>query len=236
MRLCGFLVPFLLSACATIGNTLSNDHSFAPNEKAKARIVLGLTYLKHGNMLKARQNLEKALEHAPNDESAQLSLAHYYEQVGENAMAKQLYQTALTAHPDNGNVLNNYGTFLCKQGHYEDAVHYFTLAVNQAYYFLISSSYENAALCSLKAGKLRQAKLYFVRALAHDPNRAGSLLHLARLEIKDREFSNARMRLLKFHKYYGPKRTSLTLLIELESATGNTPLAQKYRTQLAELS
>lgn len=235
MRLSFLLLPFLLSACVTVETTPLNEPVADPKEKAEARIALGLGYLEQGNMLKARENLEKALEHYPGYYRAQLSLAHYYEQVGEGVSAKKMYQTALEMHPKNGNVLNNYGTFLCKRGDYKKADQYFNLAINQPYYYLLSASYENAALCSLKAENPQKAKLYFTRALDHDPNRARSILHLAKLEINDKEFTNARLRLIKFHQRYGLQKTSLKLLIELETAAGNSSLEKKYRTQLANL-
>ncbi len=54
-----------------------------PIAMSESRIELGLGYMGQGNMVRARENLELAIKHAPSYYRARLSMAHYYEQVGE---------------------------------------------------------------------------------------------------------------------------------------------------------
>ncbi|GHZ02766.1 type IV pilus biogenesis/stability protein PilW [Vibrio cholerae] len=225
-----------LAGCVTVTETAGNATQSDPTEMAEARIALGLGYLENGSMIKARENLEKALQHAPDYYRSQLSMAHYYEAVGENDSARKMYRTALSEHPKNGNVLNNFGTFLCKQGEYDTADQYFRRAVEQPYYYLISASYENAGLCALKAGKTDNAREYFKRAIDHDPNRLLSILQLTKMEIKAGDYTPARLRLMDLNQRYGYQKASLKLLIELEKRAGNSALEQKYQTLLKSLS
>ncbi|EGQ8476085.1 type IV pilus biogenesis/stability protein PilW [Vibrio cholerae] len=225
-----------LAGCVTVTETAGNATQSDPTEMAEARIALGLGYLENGSMIKARENLEKALQHAPDYYRSQLSMAHYYEAVGENDSARKMYRTALSEHPKNGNVLNNFGTFLCKQGEYDTADQYFRRAVEQPYYYLISASYENAGLCALKAGKTDNAREYFKRAIDHDPNRLLSILQLTRMEIEAGDYTPARLRLMDLNQRYGYQKSSLKLLIELEKRAGNSALEQKYQTLLNSLS
>lgn len=227
-------VALLLPGCVTVTDGPPKVEP-DPKEMAESRIALGLGYLEKGNMVRARENLELAIKHAPNYYRAQISMAHYFEQVGETAEAAKTYKKALRQDSRNGNVLNNYGTFLCKQGEYEKADQYFNRAIEQPYYYLVSASYENAALCALKSGKNDQAKYYFTRALDHDPIRARSILQLSQLEVQDEEFTNARIRLMKFHQMYGYQIPSLKILVELENKAGNAALEKKYQTKLDEL-
>ncbi|EGR5062784.1 type IV pilus biogenesis/stability protein PilW [Vibrio cholerae] len=225
-----------LAGCVTVTETAGNATQSDPTEMAEARIALGLGYLENGSMIKARENLEKALQHAPDYYRSQLSMAHYYEAVGENDSARKMYRTALSEHPKNGNVLNNFGTFLCKQGEYDTADQYFRRAVEQPYYYLISASYENAGLCALKAGKTDNAREYFKRAIDHDPNRLLSILQLTKMEIEAGDYTPARLRLMDLNQRYGYQKASLTLLIELEKRAGNSALEQKYQTLLNSIS
>ncbi|EGR1071739.1 TPA: type IV pilus biogenesis/stability protein PilW [Vibrio cholerae] len=225
-----------LAGCVTVTETAGNATQSDPTEMAEARIALGLGYLENGSMIKARENLEKALQHAPDYYRSQLSMAHYYEAVGENDSAQKMYRTALSEHPKNGNVLNNFGTFLCKQGEYDTADQYFRRAVEQPYYYLISASYENAGLCALKAGKTDNAREYFKRAIDHDPNRLLSILQLTKMEIEAGDYTPARLRLMDLNQRYGYQKASLKLLIELEKRAGNSALEQKYQTLLNSLS
>lgn len=236
MRRIGLWLTIALSGCVTVESNNQQPLVSHPEQRSEARIALGLGYMEQGNMPKARENLEKALQHAPNYYRAQLSLAHYFENVGESASAESLYNKALKQHPNNGNVLNNYGTFLCKRGDYQEADQYFRKAIEQPSYYQVSSSYENAALCALKSGDNVQAKRYFIRTIEHDPQRVPSILNLAKLEIEDMEYTQARIRLMKFHQQYGLQVASLRLLIELENQAGNPSLEANYRAKLAEIT
>ncbi len=228
------VTALLLNGCVTVTDgeaEIAKD----PKQMAESRISLGLGYLESGNMLKARENLEMAVKHAPDYYRAQLSLAHYYERVDEPDRAEKLYKKALRSSPRNGNVLNNYGTFLCKKGEYKQADKYFNRAIDQPYYFLLSASYENAGFCALKAGNTEQASNYFKRSLDHDPNRVRAMLQLAQIEINNQEYKEARIRLMKFHQQYGYKVPSLKLLTRLEGEAGNKALQQRYQNKLDEM-
>lgn len=221
------LVVSFLVGCVTVTDK-PNTAKFDNIKASEARISLGLGYLEEGNMVKARENLEMAVKYAPSYYLALNSVAYYYQKVGENELAKQAYEDALDSSPKNGNVLNNYGTFLCRQGDYEKADKFFNRAIEQPYYYLVSASYENAGLCALKSGNEEKAIEYFSRALDHDPSRARSLLQLAELEIEKDKLSDARVLLFKFNKRYGYRPVSLGLLIKLEHKDNNSELVSKY--------
>lgn len=229
-------LTFVLQACVTVDLSSELGTESDPKEKAEARIALGMGYLQQGNMVKARENLQKAYQHAPDFYRSQLTMAHYYEQVGEKNKAEQLYKSALSQHPENGNVLNNYGTFLCKQGNYQTADKYFNRAIEKPFYYLISGSYENAAFCALKSGDETKAMGYFERALDYEPARYRSALNLAKLEIEHDKLMDARIRLMRFTQSYGLRKEALQLMITLEEKAGNQNLVEQYQTQLSKLS
>lgn len=235
------LCPLVLTGCITVtDNHLAQNSSSQvqrdPIDMAESRLALGLGYLDNGNMSKARENLEKAISYAPDDYRTQLAMAHYYETVEETNAARNTYHTALKAHPNNGNVLNNYGTFLCKQGQYEQADRFFNLAIIQPDYFLTASSYENAAFCALKSGDEEKARYYFTRTLDYDPERIRAALQLTKLEINAQQYTQARLRLMQLNQRYGYQRASLQLLVELEREAGNTALEKKYQALLDTFS
>mgnify|MGYP000047099294 CR=1 FL=1 len=112
------LSTLLLSGCVTENSYNGSDKPVVENKinnagAARTRIALALQYLNTGNNSQAKYNLERASEYAPNLPEVHYSLAYYYQQVGENALADKAYQKALTIKPDDPNTLNNYGTFLC---------------------------------------------------------------------------------------------------------------------------
>ncbi|NOI82481.1 type IV pilus biogenesis/stability protein PilW [Vibrio tubiashii] len=232
MRLIILVSTLILTGCMTSTQIKNTD----AQQRSEARIELGIGYMQKGDMRKARENLEQALIHSPNYYRAQLSIAHYYEQVGETQSAESFYKKALKRHPNNGDVLNNYGTFLCKQGEFTLADKYFNQAIQQQNYYLTSTSYENAALCAMKAQQTDQAISYFKRALDFEPDRVRSALTLAELEIRVGSLEKARLRLVRFHHKFGLHKPSLKLLIQLEQKAGNPNVAEEYKRKLDSLS
>ncbi|WP_434138153.1 type IV pilus biogenesis/stability protein PilW [Photobacterium leiognathi] len=223
----------LFTGCATV-EVADNGREFDPKAASEARLNLGLNYLKDGQWERARENLELALKYDPTYYRAQNAMAYYYQKVGDKDAAEKMYKQALRYSPKNGDVLNNYGVFLCSEGRYDEAIAAFVRAIEQPYYYLISASYENAGLCSRKQGNLEAATGYFENALAHDPNRPRFMLQLAQVEIETNNFKDARVQLFKFNKRYGYTADSLWLLIQLEKQAGRLTQANKYAILLKE--
>ncbi|GAL35084.1 type IV pilus (Tfp) assembly protein PilF [Vibrio maritimus] len=226
------LLILFTSGCVTVGE--EPKVSAAPVDAADTRIELGLAYMKREQYSRAKQDFEKALEFAPKYYRAHLSMAYYFEAVGEFKHASDAYRTALKVAPNSGEVYHHYGTFLCKRSEYEQAEALLVAATQQPNYYQIAESYENAGLCALKAGQPNTAKAYFIKSLEHSPLRPNSTIQLAALEVKDGEYQQARMRLMKFHQRYGYQTPSLSILSELELKEGNTSMAEKYQRLLTD--
>lgn len=171
--------------------------------QADARIALGLGYLERGHYVKAGQSLSKAIEYQPNYYRAQLALARYLNTVNEIDKASLLYKQALSDNPNNGDVLNNYGTFLCQHGHFQQAEALFLQAIQSPNYYDVADSYENAALCEMKSGRLFKAKDYFLRSLQHQPDRRYALLYMAEFDIKESNYDQAKKKLALYEQKYG---------------------------------
>ncbi|VTU05952.1 putative fimbrial biogenesis and twitching motility protein PilF-like protein [Actinobacillus indolicus] len=129
---------------------------FNRSEAVKARINLALAYLEQSDFPKAKENIDKALEHDAKDYLPHSVLAYYYQQTGDSQKAEETYQQALElsktqsknnqVRPD---VLNNYGTFLCKQKQFDKAYRQFETALtSQESYYNQADTLENIALCA----------------------------------------------------------------------------------------
>ncbi|MFD2179473.1 type IV pilus biogenesis/stability protein PilW [Veronia pacifica] len=226
------LIISVLTGCVTVKEE-QNKPEFDNIQAAESRISLGLGYLKAGEWQQGRQNIELALKHAPTYYRSLLTYAYLLQKTGDIKLAEKQYKKALRYSPKNGDVQNNYGVFLCRYKRYDEAQAAFAKAIAQPYYYKTSGSYENAALCAMKAGDVAKAKEMFDKALKHEPNRVVSTLQLVRLELKDGEYNQARSRLFYFHKRYGYRADSLYLTIKLESAQDRLLEVEKYAKVLA---
>lgn len=139
---------FLLAACSSIPETVS-ETEFNRSEAVKARINLALAYLEQNDFPKAKQNIDKALAHDPNDYLPHSVLAYYYQQTADAQNAEKAYQQALKLSQNRPDVRNNYGTFLCKQGQFQQAYQQFEQAVaSPKPYYHQADSLENIILCA----------------------------------------------------------------------------------------
>lgn len=223
----------LLVGCVTVTDDNLNV-KFDKIQIAESRIELGLAYLEEGQWERARHHLETAVQIAPKYYRSRLSFAHYLQAVGEEQQAELQYKMALRHSPKNGDVYNNYGVFLCREARFDDAQRAFAQAIVQPQYYSLSATYENAALCALKAGDKNDAKVWFKKAIAHEPNRPIATLKLAELETAENEFDEARSRLFALHKRYGYQPDTLLALIEVESKAKQPISVEKYANLLAK--
>lgn len=145
-------------------------------------VDLGLGYLKQGNVERAKGKLLLALEQDDRNTTAYAAMAYFLERTGDEKDAASYYQKALNIAPEEGDLLNNYGTFLCRMHRYDEAEHYFLRAAKKMNYVNTVAAYENAALCALDAKRYEKAHTYFEKVLAQDSLRARSLWEISRLD------------------------------------------------------
>lgn len=210
------LVLSLSGGCVTV-ETEDGSHKFNPLKAADARIELGMNYLTLGHNVRAKQNFELALRYAPSYVYASSAIAYYYQQVFEPELADKWYRKALNESPNNGDVLNNYGVFLCRQQDYAHAQLQFKQAIHQSGYYHVSASYENAGLCATMQGDLQQAQTYFHKSLEYEPSRFRSNIELVKISVHFGAFSEARQRLQNIHRQFGQKAEVQQLELEIAS-------------------
>lgn len=212
-----------LTACVSqpLDPSFSGTASINRGEAAKTRVSLGLTYLKNGNYKQAKYNLDKALSFAPKSANVHFALAYYYQQVQEQALAENAYQTALDYAPKDPDIINSYAVFLCQQQQYQKAEEFFLQAINTERYIATAETYENMAICRQQQGNLEKAIEYFEAALNHQPTRSKSLIMLARAQYQAERYAPAKKSLWKFERLTQATPESLFLGYQIARAVGD---------------
>lgn len=139
-----FLWALLLTACVSS----APNGTFDKQQAAKARVELAIGYLYQQDLAQTKLNLDKALSYAPDYYLVHSALAYFYQKQGLIEQADQAYIKSIDLNPEQGDVLNNYGTFLCEQGHFERAYTQFRQALNTPNYYHQADTFENLALCA----------------------------------------------------------------------------------------
>ena len=225
----------LLSACATQTTVSNSPRNFDTVEAAKTRISLGLTYLENGNYNQAKANLDKAMEYAPRLGDSHFALAHYYQTVSDFGLAEKYYQQAFDLDPNNPNLQNSYGAFLCQKGDYNQAEKYLLKAANSERYSSTAETYENLAICSHSQARINQAIEYLETALQHQPGRGKSWYMLIELFLSKGMYGDAKDAFRQYEKLVPVTADTLSMAIEIEEGLGNDKVAKGYQAMLEQL-
>jgi len=237
-----WVIPFALlglSGCVTETHSVTKNSPVVNSEMnnqeaARTRISLALEYLKAGNNTQAKFNLERAAKFAPDLPEAHYTLAYYFEQVKEYQQAKEAYKTALKLVPNDPNTLNNYGTFLCRIGEYDEATTQLLKAIDTRGYLRVSQSYENLALCAVKQDKFELALDYLNSAVQHDGQSQSALIALAGLYYAKSDLHQALRVLERYAENGFISSRSLFLEYLLHQEMGHLEQSEKIATTLVQ--
>ena len=229
----GLFLVMGLGGCVTEQYVNGSDRAVEspekdPKQAAMVRLQLALQYLKLDKTAQAKLNLDRAAALAPDMEGIQASYAYYFQRVGELDKAEKAYHKAVRKFPDNANLRNNFGAFLCDQKRFDEAEKQFVEAINTEGNVQMASSYENAGLCALRAKDYTQAKKYLKVVLQYESYRAKSLLGMAEAEFNTSGFAAVRGYLTRYSGVYRPSPQSLWLHIRLENELKNYSSVEKY--------
>jgi len=229
------LVLLPLAGCE--GGPAPRKSGAAADEKRNAATVhmqLGQRYMETGKYEYAMEKLLKSLEYDPNFVDAHTVIAVLYERLGDSKRAEQHYRRAAELAPKDGNVNNNYGTFLCKGGQYEESAKYFARAIDDPFYKTPDVAYANSGSCQKHAGHADLAEAAFRRAVELNPNSGDSLFQLASLLYTKDDFFHARAYIQRYESLTQPSAEALLLGYDIEQKMGNTTGAQDYARRLRQ--
>jgi type IV pilus assembly protein PilF len=237
VRIAAMALTLALAACMSSGNNSNIKKESAENERVEAARVhteLGQKYMQQGNLKTALDDLNKALSYDPDYVDAHTVLGVLYERIGDAKQAEDHYRRAAQLRPKSGNELNNFGTFLCKVGRYDESTQYFEHAVADPFYNTPEVALTNEGTCLLKAGKADAAEAVLRKALERSPNNAEALFQLASTLYEKSDYFKARAFMQRFEAVGQPRPESLMLGRNIELRLGNGSAASDYTRRLLQ--
>ena len=203
-----------------------------PRNRARIHTELASAYFERGNMGVALEELRIAVDADPNYAQAYNVLGLVHMDLRENAVAQQQFERGLRLAPNDPDINNNYGWFLCQTGHEEQSIAYFLAALKNPLYKTPARSYVNAGLCSMKRNNERDAIDYFEHALRSEPDNLQALLNLASIQYKRGQMETARGLVARFNRRGEPTAESLWLALRIERKLGDRAAENVFATQL----
>jgi type IV pilus assembly protein PilF len=208
----------------------------SPTEAATFNSQLAIEYLRKGDLAVAREKIERALTQDPTNVSVQMTAALVYDRLGEDKKADEHYAAALRLKPDDPDMLNNYGVYLCRKGKPNEGEKLLLKAANDPVYKTPELALTNAGMCMRGVGKISEAESYFRQVLNRKPRYGDALLQLADLDFQrgTKESNDEASRLIKRYLAVvaaaGPE--ILWLGVRVERARGDKATADAYARRL----
>ena len=220
----------LIGGCATAAPRSSGDSK--ERKAAEINVSLAQGYMKQDKLEIALEKLTRALEQDPSYADAHTVVAVLYERINRPQLAEEHYRRAAQLQPKVGAVNNNYGTFLCRTGRYDEAAKYFDRALDDPFYQTRDVALTNAGTCRMQANHVDAAEKNFRDALALNGNNSEALYQLARILFGKSDFLRARAFLQRYDSLAQPNPEALLLGRNIELKLGNAREAGEYARRL----
>lgn len=230
-------VAALLLAVAFLGSAApasAEKSSERANREQAARVnaQLAMTYLRQGDLVSARDKIEKALAQNPRTPETQMAAGFVYDRLGQDRKAAEHFARAVKLDRDNADVLNNAAVFECRKGDKKTGVEYFLRAAESPLYRTPEVAYSNAGRCARADGNPKDAEKYFRQSLDIRPDQPETLLELADLLHQTGANMSARAFLQRYAAAAPASADSLWLGYRVETALGDRDAAAEYARRL----
>jgi len=203
-----------------------------PRNRARIHTELASAYFERGSVGVALEELRIATSADPNYAPAYSVLGLVHMDLQENDAAQRNFERALALSPNDPDINNNYGWFLCRSGREAQSIAYFLAALKNPLYKTPARSYINAGLCSLKIDGGRDAAGYFERALRSEPDNSVALFNLATIRYQHGQLEAARTLIERYNRQADPTAESLWLALRIQRKLGDRGAEDAYAAQL----
>lgn len=200
--------------------------------RAGIRLQLAMQYLEAGQNATALEEIKNAIAIDPNVPNAYHIRALAYMNLGQREQADDSFRSALAATPQDGDLLNNYGWFLCGQGGKPDqGMAMLHRAIEAPAAGNPSKPWTNLGVCQMRQGDLEGAEKSLTRATYIDANNPLTNVTLAQLYYKRREYARA-MPFIERVNSRNPTAESLWLGARIARRLGDASQQNAWSAQL----
>lgn len=236
-RLAGMLCAALCVGAVqaqNLGDLASQPTTGDSRSKAKIHTELGAAYFQAGNPAIALEHLDTALNANSGFYQAYSVRGLVYGSLKEYDKAERDFQRALNIAPNDPEVNNNYGWFLCDTGKERQSISYFLNALKNPLYETPGVAYTNAGTCALKSDDLDGAQHYLLQALQLSRDGGAHVrLQLAKLFYLRGNLDESRVYLSEVMRQVdSPTAEALWLAVRLERKLGNKAAESGFAAQL----
>jgi type IV pilus assembly protein PilF len=203
-----------------------------PEERAQLHALIAAGYFERGQFDVAIEEANDALKLDARNARAYNVLGLVYGVLGERPKAEEAFGRALQLSPQDSEIRQNYGWYLCQTGRARESIPEFEAAVRNPLYRSADIALINAGKCSAALGEVGQAEAYFRRALQVSPGNVIAGYNLALVAYKSARYDDARGWMRIAMQDANPPPETLFLGMCIERKKGDTQAELSYISQL----
>lgn len=230
------LAALLLAGCVsqtTVETRSVTDTTLADaRRRAELRTQLASEYYQRGNFVVALEETRQAEKSDSSYYQAYNVRALVYMELREDALARQAFEKALSLAPNDPDVMNNFGWFLCLRGEPDRGMGYFRRVQADPLYATPEKALLNAGLCARINGRNAEAEDFLRRAVVFKPDLAGALYSLAELTFEKGSIKESENYLNRYMRLGEPTLSALVLGVKIARAQGDKVAADSMMQQL----
>jgi type IV pilus assembly protein PilF len=204
-------------------------------KRAGIRLQLAVGYYRQGQMSVALDEIRQALQADPNLIDGYSMAALIYMNMGETRAAEENFKKAMNLAPDDPELKNNYGWFLCQNGRAQESIPFFEAALRSKTYTSPGKALNNAGVCSLILKDDAAAEKYFTEAFRYEPANPSVNSNLAKINFARGDYERAHFYLDRVIKEDAVSPEILLLGIKIERKRGDRSAELSMVTQLRRL-
>ena len=223
-----------LMACASTPKEIAKEKK--DKDAARINVQLASGYMRRGDFQVAEEKLLKAIEFDNQYVSAYTTLAVLMTMINRPVEAQNYYLEALDLDSKDPNLHNNYGTFLCGIGKYEEAIKEFESTLRNQFYKTPEVAHANIGYCLLQSEKpdYVKAEKHLRKALKLRQNMPSAMLAMGELGLATKKYLMARAYTQRYHSLVKASSHSLWVQIQAEHALGDKKYFMKISQKLLD--
>jgi type IV pilus assembly protein PilF len=200
--------------------------------RAEVHTALAGEYYSRGNFAVALSETRLAIKDDSTYYPAYNMQGLVYMELREDAMAREAFDRALSLSPNNSEVLNNFGWFLCLRNESARGLPMMQRAANDTQYATPEKAWLSIGLCYRRLGRSAEAEDALRRAVLIRPDMIGALYNLAVVTFERGAVKDAENYLMRYTRVAAPSLDALVLGVRISRATGDKAAEDSFMQQL----
>jgi len=201
--------------------------------RAELHTALAGEYYSRGNFPVALAETRAAIKDDSSYAGAYNMQALVYMELREDRNAREAFERALSLQPNEPEILNNYGWFLCLRDDSKRGLDLLQRAAADTRYVSPEKAWLSAGLCLRRLGRNQEAEEYLHRAVLIRPDLIGALYNLAILTYERGDLNDAETYLLRYMQLnQAPALDALALGVKIARAKSDKTAADSYLQQM----